>query len=168
MGNFKILHSSNSVANRPRVSFKIREYFEEFAKNNIIKKNNIILNSKYDVHLVVVFNVLEFSNSWEFELMKPHVFSGEKVKQYTLFVNFNTVDYGDEVIEPYCLFMFEVLKCFFTLEYKRIKPDSIEKLRNHLDYDYLSSFSYPASFEEQKFVLDDSPHVRQAYFDVYK
>ena len=45
---------------------------------------------------------------------------------------------------------------FFNRFYKKVKPVDLERFKAKIDYAYLMTLPYPAPFEEQRYLGDDS------------
>jgi hypothetical protein len=52
---FGIYQACTSQNVRPPISFKIREYFEQFVTENILKKKNIVIGGKWIINLSIIF-----------------------------------------------------------------------------------------------------------------
>lgn len=55
MGRFIIEHTCEDKVSRPQVSYKIREYLANYVSESVLFKEKIILKSKYDTVLSIIF-----------------------------------------------------------------------------------------------------------------
>jgi len=52
---FTIAQSSTSFTKRPPISSKVREYFEEFIADNLLKPKKLILGTQWQIKLSIYF-----------------------------------------------------------------------------------------------------------------
>lgn len=157
-----------SLLARPRISCKVSEYVFDFLNENLLKPNKVLQNGKY----VYVFT-LSFSPSIPknrkspFPYISPfatetRLFFGqrgfephEKVEKWaTLSV---IADDIDQSITPYeyATVVFKMFADFLLSNNKKFDKEVFDKLILQLDKTYIESFVFPASFEEQRYSLDD-------------
>jgi len=158
-----------NLLTRPRISHKVSEYVFEFVNENLLQPSKVLQSEKY----VYVFT-LSFSSSipknrkFPFPYTSPfatktRLFFGqngfrtfEKVEKWaTLSV---LADDIDQTITPfeYATVVFKMIANFLLSNYKKFDKESFDKLILKMDKNYIESFAFPASFEDQQYSLDDT------------
>jgi len=154
-----------SLLTRPRVSHKVSECVFDFINDNLLKPSKVLQSDKY---------VYKFTFSFSFSIPKrkfPYTspfatttrlyFSQrgfrtfEKVEKWaTMMV---IADDIDQTIQPfeYATVIFKMFGDFLLTNYKKFDKETLDALLPKLDRQYIESFTFPASFEEQQYSLDD-------------
>ena len=158
-----------SLLTRPRISHKVSEYVFEFLNENLLKPNKVLQSDKY----VYVFT-LSFSSSIPKNRKFPFPYTSPFATETRLFFGqqgFRTVekiekwatlsvlaDDIDQSITPYeyASVVFKMFADFFLSNYKKFDKEMFDSLIEKLDKNYIKSFVFPASFEEQKYSLDET------------
>jgi hypothetical protein len=63
----------------------------------------------------------------------------------------------NEKIEPneYANIVYDMIGAFLVSKYKKITKEIMDKNKAGMDYELIKKYKYPASFDDQKYVLDD-------------
>jgi hypothetical protein len=157
-----------SLLARPRISHKVSDYVFDFINENILKPNKVLQSDKYVYVLTLSFSPsIPKNRKSPFPYTSPfatktRLFFGqngfrtfEKVEKWaTLTV---IADDIDESITPYeyATVVFKMLADFLLSNYKKFDKGIFDKLILQLDKNYIESFAFPASFDEQQYSLDD-------------
>ncbi|MDJ1504769.1 hypothetical protein [Xanthocytophaga agilis] len=157
---FKIELSSYDLYDRPRVSYKIREYLEEFIEKHILFPKNIIVNAKTDVMLCIV---LKKEKKGTIEVLPSSTIQG--VKLYTLFLSYADILGSQNLVRDFVDLLYEAISIFFRENYKRIKKELLEEAKKHIDYEYLVNLPYPAPYDDQRYINDTSEMYKLVYLE---
>lgn len=155
-----------SLIKRPRVSYKVSEYVFDFVNENLLKPNRILQSDKYIYEFTFLFSFSipqrEFPYISPFATNKRLYFSQRGFKTFMKVHKWATMivisDDIDQTIEPfeYANVVFNMLADFLINHYKAFNKEDFNKLSKGLDRNYIESFAFPASFEDQNYSLDDS------------
>lgn len=155
----------DEIEYRPRVSYKIRYYIFDFVMKHIVFPKNIMQKDKFDYF--VAFILVPFTENEENEVViwdKWKLYGKEKTLHISIFnhsINAN--------VKPaeFALIIYEALAIQFVKIYKKIEKEDFEKAKKHIDYDFINSLPYPASFNDQKYTFDDNPQYMYEYMALY-
>ena len=157
-----------SLLTRPRISHKVSEYVFEFINEQILKPNKVLQSDKYIYKLTLSFS-FEIPKNRKFPFPYTSPFSTqtrlyfpqngyrtfEKIEKWaTLSV---IADDIDETITPYeyAKVVFIMFAEFLLHNYKKLGKSIFDDLILKLDKNYIDSFDFPASFDDQQYSLDD-------------
>lgn len=160
---FKIFQSC-SDKERPPISYKVREYFEEFISENVFSKMKIAVGGKWQIILSI-----HFTEGGKKVLFKRMALSKgvttvttENKKIYDLFILTDEIKKSFNPQRTTIDLMYEAITLFLTSTYKKVTLDFMVKLQKQIDMSYLLSLDYPAPFEEQKYLLDEQLFKKEA------
>lgn len=158
-----------NLLTRPRISHKVSEYVFEFVNENLLQPSKVLQSEKY----VYVFT-LSFSSSIPKNRKFPFPYTSPFATKTRLFFaqnGFRTfekvekwatlsvlADDIDQTITPfeYATVVFKMIANFLLSNYKKFDKESVDKLILKMDKNYIESFAFPASFEDQQYSLDDT------------
>jgi hypothetical protein len=160
-----------SLLTRPRISYKVSEYVFEFINEQILKPNKVLQSDKYIYKLTLSFS-FEIPKNRKFPFPYTSPFSAktrlyfpqngyrtfEKVEKWaTLGV---IADDIDETITPYeyAKVVFTMFAEFLLYNYKKLDKSIFDDLILKLDKNYIESFNFPASFDDQQYILDHTEY----------
>lgn len=147
---------------RPAFSYKIREYFEQLVLEELLIPSKIIVNGKFEIWLELSFVDYYKPTDKRVEMIyKPATYTRELIKTYAAFLNYPILLQSTNYRLTYIEMIVETIELFFTRFYKKIKTENFMKMNAKIDYDYLMSLPYPASFEEQQYAMDDSGNMQK-------
>jgi hypothetical protein len=157
-----------SLLTRPRVSHKVSEYVFDFMNENLLKPHKVLQSDKY---------IYEFTFSFSFSIPKRKFpYTSPFATDSRLFFSqkgFRTVDKIekwatmmviaddiDQTLKPYeySNVVFTMFADFLLTNYKKFDKVAFDELLIKMDRDYIESFRFPASFDEQQYSLDDIEH----------
>ena len=156
-----------NICERPRVSHKIREYIWEYIFDNILKPRRIMTDDTFCYHFTLSFKKFNsklhifFTDSpynTEFNKFRP-------TPRFTIFKKTTKIaqisiisDSISSLIYPrqYANLVYDGLGSFLILLNKKITKEILDAFKLGLDYTYIDSFEFPASFEEQLYIGDNS------------
>lgn len=140
--------------NRPPYSYKVDEYFEDFVNKNILQVFNILEDNKWRLVLSIMYFAKEANSPEGISIYEPSTVKEEKMIFYPVSINLEDVFKDNSPLENIISLYYQVISLFFLSSYKSISTDYMLELKEKLDWDYLLSLPYPASFNEQKYVGD--------------
>jgi hypothetical protein len=153
-----------SLLTRPRVSHKVSEYVFEFINENMLKSCNVLQSDKYVYKLTFSFSfsipkrtfpyTSPFATDTRLYFSQRGFRTFEKVEKWaTMMV---IADDIDQTIQPfdYATVIFKMFGDFLLSNYKKFDKATMDALLPKLDRQYIESFTFPASFEEQEYSLD--------------
>lgn len=157
---------------RPRVSYKISEYVLDFINREILKPNRILQSEKYLYSFTLSFSFqiptrrINYISPYITDKLKFSTHKGfttfeKTTKKAFLDVSSNDID---ENISPseYALIVYTVFADYLLLNYKKLRKETFDKLFEKLDFNEINAHTYPAPFEEQRYVLDESGYVKDS------
>jgi hypothetical protein len=165
------MNGQDDLLTRPRVSHKISEYIVEFIDVNILVPLKIMQGGKFDFELTLDFDKF-LPDRHKINSVSPYTTHNKKfitpnrfrtvdkiIKWAYLSVCTTTLD---ENIRPkeYALLAYELVGSFLIKNFKKITKDILDKHQENLDFNYIESFPFPASFEDQKYSLDESTYSK--------
>lgn len=153
---FNISQSYTHFNERPPISYKAREYLEVFIIENVLKKNKIIIGSKWRVDLLLIFcqETNRYKSTHIFMPKNPKTVTEEGVKIYEILIPFKLIKESDNPYSRTIELMYEAITIFFTETYKKIAKDLMSELWKKVDMPYLLTLPYPAPKVEQKYLTD--------------
>jgi len=144
-----------SEKNRPAYSYLVDEYLENFINENILGPYKIINGGKWNIWLSMMFlKKGNFGPDGVYVFNKATTVSAEKVKFYPVQIPLEEVFRTKNVVKNLVELYFEAFRQFFTLNYKRIRPEIFVDLKKKIDWTYLNSLPYPAAINEQRYIGD--------------
>lgn len=160
---FRIYQTCTSDNIRPPISYKIREYFERFLTDNVLEKNKIIVDGKWNISLSLLFVDGGSRHTLREVYMAKgaRTISSEKMKIYEILLPLTIIQEAEDPQLRTIELMYEAITVFLTSSYKKITVEFMNMLRDKIDMQYLLSLPYPAPFEEQKYLLDEQLFSKQ-------
>jgi hypothetical protein len=154
---FQIIQSStNTLALRPPISWKVRDYLEDFVIENVSKEKQIIVASQWSIHLHCFF--CKFSPRFNYEGIsfydKPRIVKQNMIKTYEIMIPEKLIDDSENKYEKTIELMYEAISIFLTATFKKVSPEFMKDLWSSIDMNYLLSLPYPAELKEQKYLTD--------------
>jgi hypothetical protein len=154
-----------SLLRRPRVSHKVSEYIFDFVNENLLKPSKVLQSDKYiyefTFHFTFSIPKRQFPYTSPFATDTRLYFSQRGFRTFEKINKWVTVivlaDDIDEKIEPfeYATIILKMLADFLLNEYKKFDKKTFDSLIEKLDRNYIESFPFPASVDEQYYSLDD-------------
>lgn len=146
---FKIMQTS-MTENRIPLSSKIKEYFEEFITDNILLPKKIMIGSKWNYSLSIIYiGDGKFGPKNIFMPKGTRTVSSENIKMQEILIPVKLI--GDAVVpkQKAIELMYEAITTFLTRTYKKVTIEIMDELWKKVDMDYLLSLPYPAALEDQ-------------------
>ena len=153
-----------SLLTRPRVSHKVSEYVFDFINENLLKPSKVLQSDKYVYKLTFSFSfsipkrtfpyTSPFATDTRLYFSQRGFRTFEKIEKWaTMMV---IADDIDQTIQPfeYATVIFKMFGDFLLSNYKKFDKATLDALLPKLDRQYIESFRFPASFEEQEYTLD--------------
>ncbi len=149
------LYDKEDFLKRPKVSYKIREYIEGFFLNVVLREKKIIVNTKWNTLLQMSFFI--DANEDYIISLPPSTYKNESIKAYPIMISYTSrIDKAKNINVEFAMILYEAVTEFLVTHFKKVSKEELEELKVKLDVNYLSSIIYPAPFNEQRFVGDDS------------
>jgi len=162
-----VLLEKDKVCNRPRISFKVREYVWTYIYDNILKPKKVLIDEKYLYNLTL--NLDKFNPEiHKFFTNSPYNSEENKYRPEPKFRIFEKTNktavirvisvFSDKNISPteYANLIYDGFGSFLINISKKITKEILDEHKPRMDYDYINSFKFPAPFEEQKYIGDNS------------
>ncbi|MCC6185557.1 MAG: hypothetical protein IT256_00240 [Chitinophagaceae bacterium] len=170
---FQIVQSStNTIDFRPPISWKVRDYLEDFIIENVLNEKQIVVSSHWTIHLHCLF--CKPSPRFNYEDIhfypKPRTVKENMVKIYEIMIPEKLILESKNKYEKTIELMYEAISIFLTTTYKKISEDFMSDLWHKVDMKYLLTLPYPAKVKEQKYltdVLDDKGNIVD-FGDIHK
>ena len=154
--HFTLTQSATTMDERPQISYRVREYLEDFIAETLLKEKKIILGGKWRIDLVLAFQreTIRYTSTQLALGARPTTVTGENVKIYEVLIPTRLIN---ESTHPYVRtieLMWEAIALFFTENYKKVNQGDMSELWNKIDLDFLLSLPYPAPLIDQKYLTD--------------
>jgi hypothetical protein len=156
---------------RPRVDYRISEYLFDFINQHILTEKKVMQTGIYDFTLFLkIFNPDEhkffFDNPYDTEQTKysPSIRYSIKSKNINMCCS-STLFNAQMTPKEYVEIVYDMFALYFILRYKKLTKALFDELKQKIDYDYVNSFEFPATFENQKYMLDDSTIGKNPVYD---
>lgn len=164
------MNEYNALMHRPRVSFQISEYIWNHIYTNCLKSHQVI-KDEFVYHITLWFMLYDENMNYE-AFISPY---NRECTYFRPLPNFRTINnvhkqtcigicskYINENISPslYADLVYDMFCSQLTLLYQNVEDIELKRIKSALDFDYINSFSYPAPFEEQKYIRDDGFIIR--------
>jgi hypothetical protein len=154
-----------SLLTRPRVSHKVSEYVFDFINEHLLKPLKVLQSDKYIYKFTLSFSFSipkrDFPYTSPFATSKRLFFSQRGFRTFERIEKWATMiviaDDIDQTIQPfeYATVIFKMFGDFLLTNYKKFDKTILDELLPNMDRQYIESFAFPASFEEQQYSLDD-------------
>lgn len=161
----------DDLLKRPRVSYKISEYVLSYIDKEILKPAKILQSDRY---------IYEFTLSFSFGIPKPNkvIYKspfGTDKKMFIPQKGFRTSgkttkvaqllfigdDIGPNILPTeYAYIIYIMLADYLLYNFKKLKKEVFDNKLEFLDTKTINSYPYPAPFEQQKYILDESGYVK--------
>jgi hypothetical protein len=164
MKDFKIDLLCDELFDRPKMSFRLRELIEDYVIEHILVPNRIIVGGKWRVELHVYFDT---DIDIDMDLLPPFSFIDLKLKTYPIYAYLGKINEAEDTVAAFVSCLIDCVSLFLVSNYKKVTVQQLEKLKDIVDSEAIKSIQYPASFEEQRYVRDDSPIVREMYLSKF-
>ena len=152
-----IIYQASEDANRPPISCKIREYYMKFITDNVLIKQKIIVDGKWNVGLGIIF-ISDGARYKSKEIIiakgAPRIVKEQSLKLYQIIVPLTVIQEAEEPLLKTIELMFEAITVFLTTVYKKITREFMDELWRQVDLSYLLNLPYPATLSEQKYIGD--------------
>ena len=183
MNNFEIdsltLLEVDEVINRPRVSYKIREYVWSYIYINILEPRNLLKSQRYKFSLTV--SVQKFDPKiHKYFTDSPYNDDQNKFRPETRFSVFEKTKkitsigvlstYCGPNIPPtdYANLLYDAFGSFLIKISKKLNKEIMDEYKFGLDHKHINSFEFPAPFDQQRYIGDNSAIDGVWIKDVYE
>lgn len=170
---FQIIQSTtDNIVNRPPISWKVRDYFEDFILENVCKQKRIIVSSDWIIHLQCSFSpeTPRYKEDFIHFFSKPRTVKENMVKVYQIWIPQILIDNAESKYERSFELMYEAISIFLINTYKKISKEFMNSLWGSVDKAYLLSLPYPAQVKDQRYLTDifDKDGNIVDFVDVYR
>ena len=157
MESYFTIHQSSPSEKRPPISHKIRDYFEDFITEHVLKSKKIVYGGNWMVLLAIYFvNACPKSPDKRiFFAKRARTISTDKVKMYEVSISVKPIEESNNPLLTTIELMYEAISAFFTTTYKKVRPEFMATLWKEVDLNYLLVLPYPAPFKDQQYLLDE-------------
>jgi hypothetical protein len=165
----------NILYKRPRVDYRISEYVYAYINKNILKKYKIMQNGNYCICLSLkfyekgIYNFIEYNiYNTENTIYSQHLSisteNGIKYKNIQLFC-FSTELTENIKPKEYANMVYDMVGAFLVNKYKKITKEIMDENKNGIDYEFIGKYEYPAVFDNQKYMNDESKKITWSSYD---
>jgi hypothetical protein len=154
---FQIVQSSTSEINdRPPISWMVRDYFENFIIENVLVEKQIVVSSKWTIHLHCFFCKLSprFNYDYIHLYPKPRTVKENMVKIYEIMIPEKLINDVENKYEKTTELIYEAVSIFLTATYKKVTKEFMSELWQKVDKKYLLTLPYPAKVKDQRYLTD--------------
>ncbi|MES2619046.1 MAG: hypothetical protein V4613_14310 [Bacteroidota bacterium] len=153
---FKIELTCTDSVDRPPISYKVRDYFEDFMVEQVFKKHKIIVNTKWDIMLSLLFvGAGERHTLRDVTFIRGHrTIKSDSIKLYEMLLPLIVIQEAQNPQLKTIELIYEALVMFVITNYKKVKIPYMNELWNQVDVTYLLSLPYPAPLSDQRYVGD--------------
>jgi hypothetical protein len=154
---------------RPRIDYRISEYVFDYINKNILNSNKIMQTGDYSICLSLDIYYRDDQKYFEDSTYNTKT---EKYDSETSNITENGIKYKNihlfcystqvnENLKPkeYANIVYDMIGAFLTKKYKKITKEIMDKNKSGMDYKIIEKFKYPASFKDQKYLMDDDEDV---------
>ena len=166
--NFEIhrITKPSYLLQRPRVSYKVSEYVVEFINKNILEPKRIMQSSSYLYMIALSFSFgipkdhkIKYRSpySTDTRLYVPHKgywTHNKYIKRLHLTVICDDINQETEPQE-YAIVVYNMFADYLLFNFKSLKKEMFDNAIKLLDFGFITSFRFPATFKEQKYLLDE-------------
>ena len=154
-----------SLLTRPRVSHKVSEYVFDFINECLLKPSKVLQSDQYVYKLTFSFSfsipkrtfpyTSPFATDTRLYFSQKGFRTVDKIEKWaTMMVIADDIDQRMESFE-YATVIFKMFGDFLLTNYKIFDKNTLDELILKMDRQVIESFSFPATFEEQKYSMDD-------------
>jgi hypothetical protein len=156
---------------RPRVSFRVSELIFEFVNERVLEPQDIMQSSKFNYTLVLAFHrglPSRLRNHFGPYNTPQRIYLSQK--GFTIFDKTQKIAhlsvYGEDIDEKlspqeYSRLVFEMLADFLLNNFKSVRQERLEQAWAEFNFLQLDQFQFPASFEEQRYVMDQDKYMTE-------
>ena len=155
-------NDTEMLCKRPRVDYRISEYLFELINQNILAEKRLMQTGVYNFTLFLkIFNPEEhkffFDNPYDTKQTKYTPYRNRSIKSKDISMFCSSLLFNAQMTpKEYVEIVYDMFALYFILRYKKLTKVLFDELKQKIDYDYVNSFEFPATFENQKYTLDDS------------
>ena len=171
------------ILTRPRVDYRISEYVVNYIHKTIPQLDKILVKNYYNISLSFLTDSLITERDDEGCIALYGMSTVERLGAFGHFTDwdYNTDDteywiYGkrstlldvscyssklNDTISPreYADIAHNMVSVLLKRWYKRVTKEIMDENKSGMDYDYIDSFCFPATFENQKYQDDIADHI---------
>lgn len=157
-----------SLVARPRISHHVSDYVFDLINVNLLKPNKVLQSDQYTYEFTFSFShLIPRNRKFPFPYTSPFANETRLYFSQKGFRTFNRVekwatmtviaDDIDQTIAPYeyATVVFKMVADFLLSNYKKFHKAQFDDLISKMDRNFIESFAFPASVEEQDYALDD-------------
>jgi hypothetical protein len=155
--------SEEDIKDAPKINSKVREYVWKYIYDNILLPKKIMSDNKYNYRLTLDLNKF---NPEKHKFFTDSPFNTEENKfrpepKFNTQGNLKFVSIGvvsklinnDTAPKDYANIVYDAFGSFLILISKKVTKEELDKFKSGLDYNYINSFTYPATIEDCDFFI---------------
>lgn len=148
--------STNTIDLRPPISWKVRDYLEDFIIENVLMEKQIVVSSQWTIHLHCFFckPSPRFNYDYVHFYAKPQTVKENMVKIYEIMIPEKLINESKNKYEKTIELMYDAISIFLTATYKKVSKEFMNELWQQVDMKYLLALPYPAKVKDQKYLTD--------------
>ena len=155
-------NNAELLCKRPRVDYRISEYLFDFINQNILMKKKIMKSGSYSVTLFMKFldpekHKFVFENPYNTDKTRFAFPVTRSIKNRNVGVFCTSILFNSQMTPAeYAQIVYDMYAFYFIFRYKKLTKELFDETKKKLDYDLINSFDFPAKFDNQKYMTDES------------
>jgi len=150
---------------RPRINYRVSEYIFDFinekllAPKKVMQKGHYLICLSFSLYNPAVHKFYE-DNPYNTNITKlsscitNRTIKEQKYKE--VFITGRSVLFTEKITpKEYASLIYDMYATFLLNQFRKITRQELDSLKKELDYTYIESFEYPASFKDQEYINDD-------------
>ena len=146
----------------PIVSYEVVKYIWGYIEEKFLVPEKIWINDKFTYHFSIVIEKMEeedifFQENWfnteKTKYLTPKFSTSKEIRYTTLFITSGELS-KDMDIRIFSCMLYNVLSSIVLTYTKKLSIDDFVREREHLDFNFISTFPYPASIESSKYIIE--------------
>nr|WP_314999305.1 hypothetical protein [uncultured Capnocytophaga sp.] len=146
----------------PFVSYEVVKYIWGYIEEKFLVPEKIWINDKFTYHFSIVIEKMEeedvfFQENWfnteKTKYLTPKFSTSKESRYTTLFITSGELS-KDMDIRIFSCMLYNVLSSIVLTYTKKLSIDDFVREREYLDFNFISTFPYPASIESSKYIIE--------------
>lgn len=147
---------------RPRVDYRISEYIFQFIDEHILKPNKILQKGNYSFCLAFgIYNpeIHKFhqENLYNDDYSKFRLAQFNRKEYMEIQISCNSTFFNENIAPvAYAEMVYDMFAVYLITNFKKLTKEIMEGKKAYLDKNYIADFEFPATFENQKYIADET------------
>jgi hypothetical protein len=146
----------------PIVSYEVVKYIWGYIEEKFLIPKKIWINDKFTYHFSIIIEKMEeedvfFQENWfnteKTKYLTPKFSTSKEIRYTTLFITSGELS-KDMDIRIFSCMLYNVLSSIVLTYTQKLSIDDFVREREYLDFNFISTFPYPASIESSKYIIE--------------